>query len=438
MSDTPTHQLDIERVPISSVRPHPRNPRRGDVAPIAESLQINGQYRPLVVARDGTILAGNHTYQALQRLGWDIVPVTRLAIDPDSDEALRIMLADNRTSDLGTYDDALLLSLIDELPDLPGSGYDADAIEHLRHLLDQFDGHNDVLAEHRHRPPKRRTFPVRASISLAGGFRDYIIAVRIMGFEFGLLSSVVEHWAEMQRDLSAWVSDVRIAFMDNPWHDYDHQRHRAAVELIRPVAATTRDIMTRQQCKEAGVDYYTVAETVAMAAELAPYVDEVILIPKFDCISDLPEYIDGAKVVLGYSVPSSYGATPVDPVRFIGRPVHLLGGSWPRQHALLHLLGESVVSLDSNYMLKMSKFAAWWAPNGQVRHIRDLGFPDVQQRGINFIAILLSLLAMSTDLNQWNGGPPADVPVTLDPLPDLVERDGAETYEDAPPEEPEP
>lgn len=52
-----------------------RNPRRGDVAAIAESLTRHGQYRPIVVnagsltGRVNEVLAGNHTLLAAKHLG---------------------------------------------------------------------------------------------------------------------------------------------------------------------------------------------------------------------------------------------------------------------------------------------------------------------------------------------------------------------------------
>ncbi len=38
-------------VPISSLRPHPRNPRRGDLDAVKDSLRHHGQYRPIVANR---------------------------------------------------------------------------------------------------------------------------------------------------------------------------------------------------------------------------------------------------------------------------------------------------------------------------------------------------------------------------------------------------
>ena len=54
-------------VPIDSVRPYEHNPRRGDLDAIKESLEANGQYRPVVAnRRDGTVLAGLFDMDAVQ------------------------------------------------------------------------------------------------------------------------------------------------------------------------------------------------------------------------------------------------------------------------------------------------------------------------------------------------------------------------------------
>src|SRR5829696_9949915 len=107
-------------VPIGSLRPYARNPRRGDVGLIAESLERNGQYRPLVVNRPtGEVLAGNHTLLAARQLGWSEIAVTY--VDVNDAQAQRIVLVDNRASDVAGYDDELLAELLKELPDLEGS-----------------------------------------------------------------------------------------------------------------------------------------------------------------------------------------------------------------------------------------------------------------------------------------------------------------------------
>lgn len=123
-------RLDIEYVPTGEVRPHPDNARQGDVGAIHASITHNGVYRPLIVQRStGHILAGNHTYQAMLHHGLDQVPVVYR--DVDDEQAKRIMVADNRTADLGDYDKQVLLDTLQGLDGLEGTGYDGDDLDTL-------------------------------------------------------------------------------------------------------------------------------------------------------------------------------------------------------------------------------------------------------------------------------------------------------------------
>ncbi|WP_210410174.1 ParB/RepB/Spo0J family partition protein [Nesterenkonia sp. NBAIMH1] len=112
-------------VPTDGLVHYGRNPRRGDVPVIVESLKHNGQYKPIVV-RAGTneVLAGNHTLKAAREMGWDQMAAT--FVDVDDDEAARIVLVHNQSNDLAGYDDAALQELLEELPDLAGTGFTDD------------------------------------------------------------------------------------------------------------------------------------------------------------------------------------------------------------------------------------------------------------------------------------------------------------------------
>lgn len=125
--------LSVEKVPIDELNPYHRNPRRGEVAKIAESLRARGQYRPIVVNRgtktDHTneILAGNHTWQAAKSLKWDTIQV--VFVDVDADQAAQIVLADNRLADIGSYDAAALAEVVESVGDPTlGTGYSDDDI----------------------------------------------------------------------------------------------------------------------------------------------------------------------------------------------------------------------------------------------------------------------------------------------------------------------
>jgi ParB-like nuclease domain len=128
--------LDALRVPIETLHSYPRNPRRGRVDVLVQSLSRHGQYRPIVVnARTQQVLAGNHTLAAARELGWDEIAVT--FVDVDEDTAARIVLMDNRSSDLAVNDDDELAALLEHLPDLDGTGYDRVDLDA---LLDSING----------------------------------------------------------------------------------------------------------------------------------------------------------------------------------------------------------------------------------------------------------------------------------------------------------
>ena len=126
--------LKIESVAVEKLESHPNNPRRGDVDTIVESLKTNGQFRPIVISSDNVVLAGNHTLQAAVKLGLPKIDVVRLPVTGDSDEAVRVMLADNRSSDMSTYDDADLIVLLESLTDLEGTGYIPDDLTDLMYI----------------------------------------------------------------------------------------------------------------------------------------------------------------------------------------------------------------------------------------------------------------------------------------------------------------
>lgn len=139
-------QLRPLLVPISSVTQHPDNPRQGDAGAVGASLARFGQQKPIVVQRTtGWIVAGNHTHQGaeiageLERTlgvgaGADWTHIAVVFSDLDELEAKAYAIADNRTSDLGTYDEDRLARILSELAtadSLVGVGYDGDDVDRL-------------------------------------------------------------------------------------------------------------------------------------------------------------------------------------------------------------------------------------------------------------------------------------------------------------------
>lgn len=130
-------QLRPLAVPINSLSPLDGNPRIGDVPAVARSLERFGQRKPIVVDERGMIIAGNHTWLAAKSLGWDEIAVVRFSDDEATARAFA--LADNRTSELGSYDEEALRTLILAVSDVDPSLVNAAGYsdEDLAELLSQ-------------------------------------------------------------------------------------------------------------------------------------------------------------------------------------------------------------------------------------------------------------------------------------------------------------
>lgn len=113
----------VEHVPLARLIPYARNVRTHDddqVAKIAASIVEFGWLNPVLIDDAGNVIAGHGRLLAAQKLGLDAVPVIRAShLTPAQVRAYR--LTDNRLSELGGWDDALLS---DELHALNGLGFD--------------------------------------------------------------------------------------------------------------------------------------------------------------------------------------------------------------------------------------------------------------------------------------------------------------------------
>ena len=62
--------MEIKRVKLSEIRPYEKNPRRNDSAvdAVAASIKEFGWQQPIVVDKDGVIIAGHTRYKAAKKL----------------------------------------------------------------------------------------------------------------------------------------------------------------------------------------------------------------------------------------------------------------------------------------------------------------------------------------------------------------------------------
>jgi len=139
--------LGYELVDPSTLKEHPRNARRGNIKSIDESVGSNGFYGAIVVQKSTrTILKGNHTYQVAVARRMASVPVIWVEVDAKTEQ--RILIADNRTSDLAGYEDKDLLALLVEMQsehNLVGTGYNDDAV--MRMIASSEEGRRATITE---------------------------------------------------------------------------------------------------------------------------------------------------------------------------------------------------------------------------------------------------------------------------------------------------
>jgi DNA modification methylase len=130
--------MQIEMWAIERIKEYDRNPRNNEdaVGPVAESIRQFGFKIPVLVDKDGVLVAGHTRVRAARQLGLAEVPVIRVDdLTPEQVRAFRI--ADNKLHELATWNLELLPI---ELSELQGMNFDLDLLgfskDDLAELLD--------------------------------------------------------------------------------------------------------------------------------------------------------------------------------------------------------------------------------------------------------------------------------------------------------------
>jgi ParB-like chromosome segregation protein Spo0J len=140
---------EVERRPVEQLIPYARNARLhsdSQVAQIAASIREWGWTVPVLVDEQGTIIAGHGRVLAAQKLGIEQIP-TMTAQGWTEEQKRAYVLADNKLTLNGEWDDDLLATELSELKDSGFqtllTGFDDDEISDLllsdeeRRKLDQ-------------------------------------------------------------------------------------------------------------------------------------------------------------------------------------------------------------------------------------------------------------------------------------------------------------
>lgn len=194
----------------------------------------------------------------------------------------------------------------------------------------------------------------------------------------------------------------KIDFIDNDFKAYDHRTHLSVVRVLRPRYATVRDLMTPEQCQRDGIEWFSFEQIMTWTAEIAEYTKNVIVIPKYDCIDEIYNFDSdmARKIILGYSVETGYGGTPVSVSRFSGRPVHLLGGRFDKQMEKLNQLNGDVVSIDFNQINLIAKHGDYITPDGRRHTLANNRLGFVQRNRVACLALSLNAIKARLTLKK--------------------------------------
>lgn len=111
-------ELEIKVIPIDDLTLDANNARehnQKNLDAIANSLQMFGQRKPVVITKDLVVVAGNGTLEAARQIGWKGLSCVTVPDDWDTDTIKAYALADNRTAELASWNSEILLGQLREL-----------------------------------------------------------------------------------------------------------------------------------------------------------------------------------------------------------------------------------------------------------------------------------------------------------------------------------
>lgn len=161
MSTSTPQERAITYMSIDELEVDPRNPKTHDEETVAASIERFGVMDPIVRDdRTGYIISGHGRRKALLSLkalggeppagvltdpasGSWLIPVLTGWESVDDDEAAAALIALNRTTELGGWDEEVLLELLDDLGNMDGGligvGYEARDVTSLRTALEELN-----------------------------------------------------------------------------------------------------------------------------------------------------------------------------------------------------------------------------------------------------------------------------------------------------------
>lgn len=111
--------MEIVYKKLEELKPYEKNPRRNDEAVeyVANSIQEFGFKVPIIIDKEGTIVAGHTRYKASKKLDLEQVPCI-IADDLNEQQIKAFRLADNKVGEIAEWDFSLLDNELDDILDI--------------------------------------------------------------------------------------------------------------------------------------------------------------------------------------------------------------------------------------------------------------------------------------------------------------------------------
>ena len=178
--------MKTEAVKIAQLELDPNNVRTHDprsLEAIRRSLDEFGQRKPIVITDANVVVTGNGTVQAAQALGWADIIAVRIPKGWADEKVRAFAIADNRTSELSTFDTAKLLEQLTELADVQVVGFSQEELDDLIEFrLNPFKTTRMSISDLVPHPENYQLHPdnqleqIIESIRLHGFYRNIVVA----------------------------------------------------------------------------------------------------------------------------------------------------------------------------------------------------------------------------------------------------------------------
>lgn len=141
--------MEIINKKLDDIKMYENNPRKNDdaVEGVANSIKEFGFKVPIIIDKDGVIVAGHTRYKASKKLGLTEVPCI-IADDLNEEQIKAFRLADNKTNEKASWDLDLLGEELKSIIDLDMTDFGFNEFEITALTEDTVpDGYDDELIE---------------------------------------------------------------------------------------------------------------------------------------------------------------------------------------------------------------------------------------------------------------------------------------------------